>query len=43
MLLIVNTELGMGKGKMAAQCGHAAIGCYEQWMVRCRFTIAAAD
>jgi peptidyl-tRNA hydrolase, PTH2 family len=35
MLLIVNTELGMGKGKMAAQCGHAAIGCYEQCIQKC--------
>lgn len=28
MLLVVNMELGMGKGKLAAQCGHAAVGCY---------------
>jgi PTH2 family peptidyl-tRNA hydrolase len=29
MLLCVNTSLGMGKGKIAAQCGHAALGAYK--------------
>lgn len=29
MILAVNTDLSMGKGKIAAQCGHAAVGCYR--------------
>ncbi len=29
MVLIVNTSLQMGKGKIAAQCAHAACGCVE--------------
>ena len=29
MVLCVNTSLGMGKGKIAAQCCHAAVGCYK--------------
>jgi peptidyl-tRNA hydrolase, PTH2 family len=29
MLFVVNTSLKMQKGKVAAQCGHAAIGCFE--------------
>ena len=35
MLLIINMELSMGKGKIAAQCGHAAIGCYEKCLKAC--------
>jgi peptidyl-tRNA hydrolase, PTH2 family len=35
MLLIINMELQMGKGKIAAQCGHAAIGCYLQGIQKC--------
>ena len=30
MVLCVNTSLGMGKGKIAAQCCHAAVGCYKR-------------
>lgn len=30
MVLCVNTSLSMGKGKIAAQCGHAAVGCYKR-------------
>lgn len=30
MVLVVNTDLAMGKGKIAAQCGHAAVGCFER-------------
>lgn len=26
MVLLVNQELNMGKGKIAAQCAHAAVG-----------------
>ena len=29
MVLCVNTGLGMGKGKIAAQCGHATLGAYK--------------
>jgi peptidyl-tRNA hydrolase, PTH2 family len=29
MLLCVNTTLGMGKGKIAAQCGHATLGAFK--------------
>jgi PTH2 family peptidyl-tRNA hydrolase len=29
MVLCVRTDLKMGKGKIAAQCCHAAIGCFE--------------
>lgn len=29
MVLIVNDELKMGKGKIAAQCAHAAVGAVE--------------
>jgi PTH2 family peptidyl-tRNA hydrolase len=30
MVLVVNQKLKMGKGKIAAQCGHAAVGCYKR-------------
>mmetsp|Transcript_2951 Transcript_2951/g.4464 ORF Transcript_2951/g.4464 Transcript_2951/m.4464 type:complete len:184 (+) Transcript_2951:39-590(+) len=29
LVLIVNTELGMQKGKIAAQCCHATLACYK--------------
>ena len=29
MVLIVNMALQMGKGKIGAQCGHAAVGAYS--------------
>jgi len=29
MALVVRTDLGMQKGKIAAQCGHAAVTCYK--------------
>ena len=35
MVFCVNQELGMGKGKIAAQCGHAAIGCYKLALKHC--------
>lgn len=30
MALIARTDIGMGKGKAAAQCAHAAVGCYKK-------------
>jgi peptidyl-tRNA hydrolase, PTH2 family len=41
MLLIVNTELNMGKGKIAAQCGHAAVGCYDTARRKCPAAVQA--
>jgi peptidyl-tRNA hydrolase, PTH2 family len=41
MLLIVNTELNMGKGKIAAQCGHAAVGCYDASRRKCPAAVLA--
>ncbi|KAK3297729.1 peptidyl-tRNA hydrolase PTH2-domain-containing protein [Chaetomium fimeti] len=29
MVLVVRTDLGMTKGKMAAQCSHATLACYK--------------
>lgn len=29
LILAVRTDLGMGKGKIAAQCGHATLACYK--------------
>ncbi|KAI9226507.1 MAG: peptidyl-tRNA hydrolase, partial [Piptocephalis tieghemiana] len=28
-VLVVRTDLGMTKGKVAAQCGHAVLACYR--------------
>lgn len=30
MVLCVRNDLGMGKGKMCAQCGHACVGIYRK-------------
>ena len=30
MVIIVRTDLKMGKGKIGAMCGHAAIGAFQQ-------------
>ncbi|KFY15905.1 hypothetical protein V492_01683 [Pseudogymnoascus sp. VKM F-4246] len=29
LVLVVRTDLGMTKGKIAAQCGHAVLACYK--------------
>lgn len=41
MLLCVNTDLNMGKGKIAAQCCHAAVGCYKRSCNICPAAIRA--
>jgi peptidyl-tRNA hydrolase len=35
MVLCINQDLGMGKGKMAAQCGHATLGAYKRALRQC--------
>ncbi|KAJ2767338.1 hypothetical protein GGI18_005819, partial [Coemansia linderi] len=30
LVLIIRTDLGMSKGKIAAQCSHATLGCYKR-------------
>lgn len=34
MVLVVRNDLKMGKGKIAAQCGHAAVGAFQNGMRR---------
>jgi len=34
MVLVVRTDLGMTKGKVAAQCAHAALNCYKKAVKR---------
>ena len=41
MVLCVNQELSMGKGKIAAQCGHATLGCYKRAKKQCPSAVAA--
>jgi PTH2 family peptidyl-tRNA hydrolase len=41
MVLCVNQELGMGKGKIAAQCCHAAVACYQIAKKQCPRGLAA--
>ncbi|XP_037949521.1 probable peptidyl-tRNA hydrolase 2 [Teleopsis dalmanni] len=33
MVLVVRNDLKMGKGKVAAQCGHGAVGAYQKAIV----------
>ncbi len=30
MVLVVRSDLKMGKGKIGAQCGHAVLGAYKK-------------
>jgi peptidyl-tRNA hydrolase len=32
LVLVVRTDLGMGKGKIAAQCSHATLACYKYYV-----------
>ncbi|KAE8441682.1 hypothetical protein EG329_004555 [Mollisiaceae sp. DMI_Dod_QoI] len=32
LVLVVRTDLGMTKGKIAAQCGHATLACYKRFL-----------
>ena len=41
MILCVNQGLGMGKGKIAAQCCHAAVGCYKRSLKQCPAALRA--
>jgi peptidyl-tRNA hydrolase len=41
MILCVNKELKMGKGKIAAQCCHAAVGCYKRARKHCPSAVTA--
>lgn len=34
MVLVVRNDLKMGKGKIGAQCGHAAVGAYQNCVKR---------
>lgn len=34
MILVVRNDLKMGKGKIGAQCGHAAVGAYQNCLKR---------
>jgi len=41
MVLVVRTDLGMGKGKAAAQCAHAALDCYRKAVKRHQAALTA--
>jgi PTH2 family peptidyl-tRNA hydrolase len=41
MVLCVNQDLSMGKGKIAAQCCHAAVACYQIAKKQCPRALAA--
>lgn len=41
MVFLVNQELGMGKGKIAAQCCHSAVGCYKRAKRQCPTALSA--
>lgn len=39
MVLVVRSDLGMGKGKIASQCSHAAIQCFQSGLKSQRRTV----
>jgi peptidyl-tRNA hydrolase, PTH2 family len=41
LLLVVNMELSMGKGKICAQCCHAALGVYQRALSQCPAAVRA--
>ncbi|KAJ2805290.1 hypothetical protein H4R20_002154 [Coemansia guatemalensis] len=41
MVLIIRTDLGMSKGKIAAQCSHATLACYKHGIKKDPGTIKA--
>ncbi|KAJ2078604.1 hypothetical protein H4R24_004355 [Coemansia sp. RSA 988] len=41
MVLVIRTDLGMSKGKIAAQCSHATLACYKQGIKKDPGTIKA--
>ncbi|PIA13551.1 peptidyl-tRNA hydrolase [Coemansia reversa NRRL 1564] len=41
MVLVIRTDLGMTKGKIAAQCSHATLACYKQGIKKDPTTIKA--
>jgi PTH2 family peptidyl-tRNA hydrolase len=41
MVFCVNQELTMGKGKVAAQCCHAAVACYKRASKQCPAAVKA--
>ena len=34
MIMVARTDLGMGKGKIAAQCCHAAVNLYDDLITK---------
>lgn len=43
MVLVVRNDLKMGKGKIAAQCGHAAVGAFERALRVCPAVVRSWD
>lgn len=41
LVLVVRNDLGMTKGKVAAQCSHATLGCYQMAMEKCPDVVEA--
>lgn len=41
LVLVVRNDLGMTKGKVAAQCSHATLGCYQEAMEQCPDVVKA--
>ena len=41
MVLVVRQDLKMGKGKVAAQCSHATLGCYKMAMKKHKKAVKA--